>query len=206
MPSRGAIRPSSAARATEGGLSGGRRKGQAMIETVIVVIFLSLTFLWLFQYANLFTTKLVLTHAAARAARARAVGLNELMVWKSSRVASIPVAGKCLSTFGGDYLTPEQEVARIPEFLAAENYADARGYLDYELWPVTYTEVKEAGLNGGTVEATVTQEHPRIFTTADFLAGYSGSDDPANDYEPFIVTGTYSMENHYPYYMHDQGM
>ena len=38
-----------------------------MIETVIVVIFLSLTFLWLFQYANLFTTKLVLTHAAARA-------------------------------------------------------------------------------------------------------------------------------------------
>ena len=206
MLSRRAIRPSSAVRAPEGRPSDRRRKGQSMIETVIVVIFLSLTFLWLFQYANLFTTKLVLTHAAARAARARAVGLNELMVWKSSRVATIPVAGKCLSTFGDDSLTPEQEVARIPEFLAAYSYADARGYLDYELWPVTYTEVNETGINGGTVEATVTQEHPRLFDTTEFLSGYSGSDEPANDYDPFIVTGTYSLENHYPYYMHDQGL
>ena len=136
MLSRGAIRPSSAVRAPEGEPSDIRRKGQAMIETVIVVIFLSLTFLWLFQYANLFTTKLLLTHAAARAARARAVGLNELMVWKSSRVATIPVAGKCLSTFDGDSLTPEQEVARIPEFLAAENYADLHAKLVDLLYPL----------------------------------------------------------------------
>ena len=206
MLARGAIRPSSAVRAPEGIPSDRRRKGQSMIETVIVVIFLSLTFLWLFQYANLFTSKLVLTHAAARAARARAVGMNELMVWKSSRVATIPVAGKCLSSFGGAALTPEQEVARIPEFLAADNYADARGYLDYELWPVTYTEVTETGINGGTVEATVTQEHPRLFDTADMLSGYGGSDDPTHDYDPFIVTGTYSLENHYPYYMNNQGL
>ena len=206
MLPRGAIRPSSAARATEGSPSAERRKGQSMIETVVVIMFLSLTFLWLFQYADLFTTKLVLTHAAARAARARAVGLNELMVWKSSRVATIPVAGKCLSTFGGDKLTPEQEVARIPEFLASENYAEARGFLDYELWPVTDVEVQETGINGGTVEATVTQLHPRLFSTTDMLSGYSGSDDPSNEYDPFIVTGTYSLENHYPYYMHDQGL
>ena len=177
-----------------------------MIETVIVIVFLSLTFLWLFEYANLFTTKLVLTHAAARAARARAVGLNELMVWKSSRVASIPVAGKCLSTFDGDSLTPEEEAARIPQFLASEDYAEARGFLDYELWPVTYTEVNESGINGGTVEARVTQEHPRLFSTEAFLEGYSGSDEPTEDYGPYIVTGEYSLENHYPYYMHDQGL
>ena len=206
MVFRRADRPSSAVRAPEGRPPAERREGQAMIETVIVVIFLSLTFLWLFQYANLFTTKLVLTHAAARAARAKSVGLNELMVWKSARVATIPVAGKCLSTFGGDHLTPEQEAARIPEFLAAENYADALGYLDYELWPVTDIEVSETGINGGTVEVSVTQEHPRLFDTAEFVSGNAGSDDPARDYDPFIVTGTYSIENHYPYYMHDQGL
>jgi len=105
-----------------------------------------------------------------------------------------------------DHLTPEQEAARIPEFLAAENYADALGYLDYELWPVTDIEVSETGINGGTVEVSVTQEHPRLFDTAEFVSGNAGSDDPARDYDPFIVTGTYSIENHYPYYMHDQGL
>ena len=176
-----------------------------MIETVIVIIFLSLVFLWLFEYANVFTTKLVLTHAAARAARARAVGLNELMVWKSARVATIPVAGKCLSTFDGDALTAEEEAARIPMFLASEDYAEARGYLDYELWPVTSIEVDEGGINGGTVEARVTQEHPRLFSTEAFFEGY-GSDNPTEDYGPYIVTGEYSVENHYPYYMYDQGL
>ena len=164
-----------------------------------------MVFLWLYQYAHIFTVKLVMDHAAARAARARAVGLTELMVWKCARVATIPVAGKCLSMFDGDLLSPQEEENRMRDFLASESYAEARGVLDYELWPVTELEVREGGLNGGAVTATVTQQHPRLFEYEDFVGGRGGYDDPA-DYDPIVVSGEYSIENHYPYYLHDEGL
>ena len=69
------------------------RDGQAMLETVLAVFFITLVFLAVFQVAHMVTTKILLDHAAARAARARAVGFNEWMCLKSARVAMIPVAG-----------------------------------------------------------------------------------------------------------------
>ncbi len=66
------------------------RCGQAMIESVFVIIVACLCFFAIFQYANLFAAKAVLSHAAARAARSRAVGFNQWMVVKKRRVAAIP--------------------------------------------------------------------------------------------------------------------
>ena len=73
-----------------------RRNGQAMIESVLVIILTCLCFLGIFQYANIFAAKAILSHAAARAARARAVGLNHWMVEKSAFAAAIPASGKRL--------------------------------------------------------------------------------------------------------------
>lgn len=190
---------------TEGRAPRRGARAQAMIETVVAVMFLCLTFLWLYQYAHLFTVKLVLNHAAARAARARAVGLNELMVWKSARVATIPVAGKCLSTFDGDALSPQEEANRVPRFLAAEDYAEARGTLDYELWDVTGIDVSESGFNGGSVEVTVSQLHPRLFDYEAFATGRAVSDEEL-EADAIPVEATYSIENHYPYYMNNEGL
>jgi hypothetical protein len=68
-----------------------------MIESVLVIILTCLCFLGIFQYANLFASKAVLSHAAARAARARAVGFNYWMVEKSAFAAAIPASGKRLT-------------------------------------------------------------------------------------------------------------
>lgn len=110
------------------------RRGQAMVETVLAVLVVSFAFLALFKLSYLLTGKIVLQHAAMRAARARAVGLNDFMCRKSARVAAIPIAGKCLWPTDGGELGVAAELARVPEYLASENEAYARGVLEYERW------------------------------------------------------------------------
>ena len=81
----------------------GRRKGQAMVETVVVMFVLCLVFFLVYEYANLLTAHTVVNYAAARAARARTVGFNDFMVTKTIRVATAGVAGACRShDDGGD--------------------------------------------------------------------------------------------------------
>src|SRR5574344_1993573 len=63
---------------------------------------LSFVFLGLFQFAELFSPRIGLAHAAARAARARAVGFNRFLVEKTARVATIPVAGTRLTPSDAD--------------------------------------------------------------------------------------------------------
>lgn len=137
------------------------RRGQAMIESCIVILFLCLLFLGLFQLAHAHVSREVLNYAAARAARAKTVGFNQWMVKKTMRVAAIPNAGQllepvvpggdlalstALSTLGlGDlwefvlHSTPQSptihaELARIPEYMASENESRAVNLLNYEYW------------------------------------------------------------------------
>ena len=63
---------------------------------VIVVLVVGVLLFGLLQTAVVFSGREVLHHAAARAARARAVGFNEWMAFKAMRVASIPTSGKML--------------------------------------------------------------------------------------------------------------
>ena len=74
-----------------------------MLETALAVLFITVLFLVVFQVAHMVTTKILLDHAAARAARAKSVGFNEWMCLKSARVAMIPVAGRRLWPEEGEY-------------------------------------------------------------------------------------------------------
>ena len=106
----------------------GWRKGQAMVETVVVMFFLCLVFFLVYEYANLLTAHTVVNYAAARAARARTVGFNDFMVTKTVRVATASVAGKCLSQDDfGDELSTGTIVSRMGSYLEAENEADTKG-------------------------------------------------------------------------------
>lgn len=136
-------------------------RGQAMIESCIVIVFLCLLFLGLFQLAHAYVAREVLYHAAARSARARTVGFNRWMVEKTARVAAIPNAGpltqpvvpgvdqtlaNALATMQPgafwDFAlrstptspTVATELARIPEYLASENEPRGRAILDYANW------------------------------------------------------------------------
>ncbi|MEI8242768.1 MAG: hypothetical protein WCI17_05835 [bacterium] len=145
-----------------------------MIESCIVIVFLCLLFLGLFQLVHAFVAREVLFHAAARAARAKTVGFNRWMVEKTMRVAAIPNAGRLVMPVipGGDpalgdalatlqpgelwdfalqstprSATIDTELARIPEYLASANSPRAGNILDYENWDsIAYNISSSAGV------------------------------------------------------------
>lgn len=104
-----------------------------MVETVLAVLVVSFAFLALFRLSWLLTGKVLLEHAAMRVARARAVGFNDYMCRKAARVAVIPVAGRRTWPEGTEF-DDAMEYGRVPEYLASEHEAEARGILDYERW------------------------------------------------------------------------
>ena len=138
------------------------RGGQAMLETLLVMLVMCLLFFGLLQVALVFNAHEVLHHSAARAARARAVGFNDWMVTKAQRVAAIPNSGRMLEptdlTPPLPFLDPDAtpgknwdravsraagwrrsprtaiELARIPEYLDAANHLRGEAILDYEEW------------------------------------------------------------------------
>ena len=109
------------------------RSGQAVVETLIAAIVVVFGFLALFRLSHMLTGKILLEHAAMRAARARAVGFNDFMCRKCARVAAIPVCGRRLWP-EGDEFDYSMELARIPIYMATPTPAVARGALEYEGW------------------------------------------------------------------------
>ena len=128
------------------------RPGQAMVETVLAVVFLSFVFLALFRLSYLLTGKILMEHAAMRVARARAVGFNDFMCRKTARVAVIPVAGR--RTWPDEATTPlgvSAERGRISDYMASEDEAHARGILEYARWG----DLRIAPGDGTDVSATL---------------------------------------------------
>lgn len=155
------------------------RRGQAMLETVLAVFFITLIFYGLFELSRMVTARILVDHAAARAARAKAVGFNDFMCLKSARVALIPVAGKRLwpvENSGWD------EVSRVPIYLSSENEGHARGILEYEHWNTTDINISSGYGLGATSRCDIRME--------------------TDDYE---MEGQAEVESHFPLYMFNQG-
>lgn len=169
----------------------GARPGQAMIETVIAVLFITFLFLAAFQVTQLMEARILADHAAARAARAKAVGFNDFMCLKSARVAVIPMAGHRLWPEEGAY----SEAARIPAYLESENEAMARGILEYERWRTMGFDVDSGSGLSPTAEARVSLDVPRQ---------WAGDADDEENVIP--IAGRAEIESHFPYYMNDEGL
>jgi len=154
------------------------RRAQAMVETLIAMLVILLVFTGAHLVSRMVASRTLLEHAAARAARAKAVGFNDFMCEKTALSAMIPVAG--------ERLWPEEpgfdEAARVPIFLSAEDWGMANAVLDYEHWHTTDIDVRsDAGL-APVAEARVEM------STGDF-----------------DVTGKAQVESHFPFYMNDEG-
>ena len=167
----------------------GRRKGQAMVETVVVMFFLCLVFFLVYEYANLLTAHTVVNYAAARAARARTVGFNDFMITKTVRVATASVAGECLSQddFGND-LSTGTIVSRMGSYLEAENDAYTKGILDFELWDPVKLGWTADEPKGENAELTIHVWQRRPLYDSD-------------DEELREVRGEAGIESHYPLYL-----
>lgn len=154
------------------------KRAQAMFETLIAVLVIMLIFTGAFRISRMLAARTVLDYAAARAARAKAVGFNDFMCVKSARAAMIPVAGKRLwpTDSGVD------EVSRVPIYMASENYPHANGILEYEHWHTTSIDVESGSGFTPEVDAEL----------------YMHTDE-------FEATGRAKIESHFPFYMYDQG-
>lgn len=173
-----------------------------MVEAIIVVFILTVVFFCLIDFGHLFTARIVLDHAAARAARARAVGFNRYMVLKTARVAAIPVSGKCLTPFEDDEpFGVDAELARMPAYLAAESEPYARAILDYELWPQLGIDV---GSDDVQVLASVSHSLPR---RNDFERIYDGGLQIENEgsHGTVDLNSRFAIENHASLYLNDEG-
>lgn len=205
--------------------------GQAMIESVFVIILTSLIFLALFQYANLFSSKIILTHAAARAARCRSVGFNQWMVVKSARVAAIPASGKRLTpehagvdpaitaalqrnrvtdiwdlALHSNTRSPGTMLERglIPEYMGSINHPTAEHLLDYEHWETLSVNIDEdTVLDGKTPGLAVVDVRMRYPFLISLQALREGElRNPEQD-AAMALEGHFEIENQYPLYLED---
>ncbi len=201
-----------------------RRAGQAMVETVIAVMALSFVFFCAAQYSDILRTKLLLRHAAARAARARTVGMNRYMAEKSARVAMIPAAGRRIMPSAADAglspgagaayagrigdalesvlrapaVSPEAQIElwRVPAYLNSENESYARGVLDYELWDATSISAGGSLSSASRIRTRAAQTRPRFFGAA----AHEGAGGRIE------LSAGYEIENHAGLYMEDAGL
>ena len=171
------------------------RRGQAMVETAIVLLFLTVCFFAALQYADNLRAKLLCEYAAGRCARAATIGLNDYMVEKTARIATMAAAGECHSqTDAGNALGHRSWIARAPDYLECEYNAQAQQVLDFEYWRNGRTSAT-AVLSGSKIVATVRQDRPQFFNLAKYLAGEATDEAHPNDAR---ITGTAEIEAHYP--------
>ncbi len=109
------------------------------------MIIVCILFFGVFQISQLFAAKEVLQYAASRGARAKTVGFNHFMVFKTVRVGAIPNAGRLVNPgwVGGPTSQHVAEEPRIPLYLGSDNWGQLDAILDYEDWdtisaPVSY--------------------------------------------------------------------
>ena len=154
------------------------KRAQAMVETLIAVLVIMIIFTSAFTLSRKLAARTLLDYGAARAARAKAVGFNDFMCFKSARAAIIPVAGKRLWPIESGF----DEVSRVPIYLASENPARANAILEYEYWNSTDIDVDSDMGMAPIAEATVDMST-----------------------KEFDVTGRAKIESHFPFYMYDAG-
>lgn len=173
------------------------KRGQALIESCMVIAVVCLILFSLFQISQLFAAQEVLDYAAGRGARAITVGFNRFMVEKTVRVGAIANAGRMInpSYQGGPAAEHALEAARIPLYLGAENEGQLRAILDYERWN-TISFGAASFMGDGTFRFSVRQDMPltnnpfwRAITTDSTLK----------------LSGENQLDEHYTLYLEDAG-
>lgn len=167
-------------------------EGQSLIESCIVIAILCLLFMGMLQISQLFMAQEILDFAAGRGARAKSVGFNEFMLFKTVRVGTIANAGRLVYPVvdGGPARQRAIERSSIPLYLGSDRHRRLSSVLDYENW-------------GGISYHWSERESPSMlsFHTAQafplrfpFHRAFYQSD-------AVNMTGEARIDNHYPLYL-----
>jgi hypothetical protein len=162
-----------------------RQRGATIVESVIVIIIVTLIFFGLLQVALLINAKQILDFSAYATARSKTVGFHDGIVYKAFRVANIPNAGRMTVPQQG--LSSRAQLAverqRIPWYL--QDIAA----LNYENWD--YITFSYPVLGDNYLAVTTQQPYPMAMPFHQLFY--------ARDY--VWLEGRAGMENHYPYYL-----
>ena len=172
-----------------------------MVETIIVMVFLLFAFFAIFQFADNLRAKLLCEYAAGRCARAATIGLNEFMVTKTARIATMAAAGECLTkNEDGNALGTGALINRSGAYLECENEAQAEQELDFTFWRNGRTSA-HCSRTGAKIVASVTQRRPQFFDLSAWLRGQRAFAEDEKSPSDATITGTASIEAHYPDWM-----
>jgi hypothetical protein len=192
------------------------RSGQTILEACLMVAMASFLLFGVLQVMQLYTAQQVLDHGAFAAARARAVGFNDFMVFKAFRAATIGNAGLIEEpeiddvsidpAFWGEVLpgdayeyaltaTPSSpqfaaERSRIPLYMGAWEMGDLPAILDYDDWD-SLSLLPLSETDPGLVRAEVKQRYRLQFP---FHRAYYADDE-------LTMRGEAEIDNHYPLYL-----
>lgn len=166
-----------------------------MVETVLVLVFLLVAFFLVLQFADNLRARLLCDYAAGCVARARTVGLNDFMLLKTARIATLPAAGACdVRAPNGTPLTTRNLANRAGGYLACTDEAQADRILDVAFWRDGRTAVSCAHA-GDILTATVTQRRPQFFGLS---VPWTNERTNGRDVPDARLTGTAAIEAHYP--------
>lgn len=173
------------------------KRGQALIESCLVIAIVCLIFFGIFEISQLFAVQEVLDYAAGRGARAITVGFNQNMVTKTVRVGAIPNAGHMINPVyqGGPAEEHTLETARIPLYLGADSGAQLDAILDYERWDSIQIGMASS-MGDGTFRYSVEQE---VSLTNNPFAKAFYLDDS------LTLEGETYLDEHYTLYMVPEG-
>ena len=169
-----------------------------MVESIIVLFFLCIVFFLVFDYARLLICHTTLDYAAARAARARAVGFNDFMILKTARLGAMSVSGECYTRMNDDRAPSTATlVSRMGSYLQTASPSETEGILDFELWRNGNLGWSCAEPHGDVGELTmhVWQKQP-VFNSIN-PQGAPARDDAAM----ITLHGEAKIESHYPFYL-----
>ena len=174
-----------------------RRSGQAMVESILAMVVILLVFLALFNLSDQIRAKLLVENAAAKCARARAVGYNDFMLRKIARLSTMPAAGKCLTAAdsGDGTLSLQSRYNKIGDYLMSEYEAQADAVLDFEYWQNGDTYIQATSGNTPAA-ATVTQRRPDDFSFDVFIGKRTHDEDSKVN-----ISAKATVEAHYPDYL-----
>jgi|GEM_PF-759774 len=102
----------------------GRKSGQALLESLGVIILLCLILFATVQYIMMLTATEIIQHSANTSVRARTVGLNRFMVTKVTTLASIPVSGAMSQPNYSTYTPPNSHTWNNNPINTAGNVVD----------------------------------------------------------------------------------
>ena len=174
-----------------------------MLESVIAMIVILVLFLALFNLSDQVRSKLLVENAAAKCARARAVGYNDFMIQKIARLSTMPAAGKCLTPADSEdegTLSLHSRYGRIDDYLMSEYEAQADAVLDVDLWRDGATVISATAGNS-PVTATVTQMRPLLSGLDSIAASGKTHGGDNGDEKRVAVSASAVIEAHYPDYL-----